>query len=277
MSEKEVSALCRPRPVDPLDVGCGLLVPLRWSSLCAVYHYDRHAECRPHVVEDKPYEMHVLVQTTAGQWQLGGRRGWSEIDVATVVAGRKGTHYGCRHDRHAADRNTIVSLRPGAIDEDQPLFERDTVGIDLRPGIERALRAADTDRFDSLVFELFNQVSDHSIGKTAERALGHVRMQRLKRFIENHAFEEISLGEIAACVNLSPFTCLRQFRRHMGVTPHEYMDGLRLRRARELLRSSKLDVAIVAASVGMRDPCYFSRWFTKHAGVSPARFRSDAA
>lgn len=274
MDNLDVSPQCE--QVEPVDLGCGILVPVRASKFCAVYSYDRTGTCSPHVVEDKPFEMHVFVQTTAGRWEFRGKRGTESIDRSTVVAGVKGDHYGCRHDRRFADSNLIASLRAGAIDEDRPLFERETLPMDLTRGLELALSADGNDRFESLVFEMFNLISDRSLGTARTRTSNGVRMQRVKRFIEQHAFEDIGAQEIADSVNLSPFTCLRQFKVHEGMTPMAYLNGLRLRRARELLRTSRFDVAEVGRRVGLRDQCYFSRWFLREVGVSPSRFRRDA-
>ena len=43
-------------------------------------------------------------------------------------------------------------------------------------------------------------------------------MQRVKRLIEEtYPFEDLSLADIAASVNLSPFACLRQFKASTGI------------------------------------------------------------
>jgi len=61
-----------------------------------------------------------------------------------------------------------------------------------------------------------------------------------------------------------------------GGGPREYITGVRLKRATELLLTTELRVAAVAAAVGYRDQAYFTRVFTRHFGVSPARFRREA-
>jgi AraC-like DNA-binding protein len=262
---------------EPVDLSCGILLPIRWSKHCAIYHYDRHDACTaPRIVEDKPFEMHVFVQTTRGRWDFHGKRGAEAIDRSTLVAGVKGDHYGCGHDRLHGDGNLIASLRAHALDEDLQLFDRQTLALDLTVPLERALAAPELDRFESLVFEMFNLVSDRSLGDARVRQSNRLRMQRVKRFIEDHAFEDVTLDDIAASVNLSPFTCLRQFKVHAGTTPHAYLGRLRLERARELLRTSTFEVGEVGKLVGMRDQCYFSRWFAKEVGASPTQFRRDA-
>jgi AraC-like DNA-binding protein len=262
------------RPVGPVDLGCGTLLPVRWSGLCAVYKYDHDPQFRSNVVEDKPFEMHVLVQTTRGSWDFHGHRGVEPVDSGLLVAGFKGDRYGCRHDRRSNDGNIIASLRENALDEDDaPLFARQTLPIDISGCLDRAVVGGSQDEFDSRVFELFDFVSTQSLRETRPRRTSRLRMQRVKRFIEGHAFEAISLVDIAACAGLSPFVCLRLFKASVGITPHAYLNCLRLQRARELLKKPGLAIRTIGLRVGVRDRCYFARWFKKETGLSPREFR----
>lgn len=263
-----------PRPAAPLDIGCGTLIPVRWSNLVVVYEYHHNALGSPHRVEDKPFEMHVIVQTTRGRWDFHGKTGVEEVDASVLVAGLHGDRYGCRHDQHFEDSNIIVSLRPNALDEDDdPLFSQQTLPITVTPLIQRAIRAEDLDALDSRIFEVFDTVSAHSLRPTRQARRNRLRTQRAKRFIEHHAYENVTLADVAACVGVSPFVCLRQFQANTGETPHAYLSRLRLSRAQQLLKKTKLAVGAVASSVGMRDQCYFARWFAKETGMPPNQFR----
>lgn len=262
-------------PVAPLDIGCGTLLPLRWSDLCAVYHYDHNFSCAPNVVEDKPFEMHVLVATTRGRWDYFGKRGMADVDSSTAVVGVSGDRYGCRHDKRFGDSNLVASLRRFALDEDdEPLFDHEVVPVDAATAVRLAVAADNDEEFDSTLFELFDFASAGSLRDDLRRLHGRLRMQRVKRFIEDHAFEDLTLAQIAACVGMSPFGCLHQFKAQLGTTPHAYRRALRLRRARALLRTTSLPIGEIGARVGIADPAYFSRWFTKAAGCTPRGFRA---
>ena len=65
------------------------------------------------------------------------------------------------------------------------------------------------------------------------------------------------------------------FKKEVGVTPLEYMTGLRMKKAEEMLSSAwsrDYSVAEVAEMCGYSDPLYFSRVFNKHFGCSPSAF-----
>jgi AraC-like DNA-binding protein len=238
-----------------------------------VYHYEHFGPCVRNVAEDKRFEIDVIVQTTRGSWEYAGRRGRTRVDGRTLVAGVYGAGYGCRHDPTAPDCNLIASLRPGAVDGDEPLFRDDVVPQTSAPSLGWAIAASDFEKFDSRIFETFDAVSASSRrGEHAPRR-GRLRAERAKRFIERHAFEAIALGDIAASVGLSPFVCLRQFKAHAGMTPHAYLNALRVREARRLLATTDRPILSVAAAVGVDDPFYFARWFARATGTTPSEFR----
>jgi signal transduction histidine kinase/DNA-binding response OmpR family regulator len=81
------------------------------------------------------------------------------------------------------------------------------------------------------------------------------------------------LGE---AVHLGRTQVYRKLKALTGHTPTLYIRSARLKRAKELLRSTTLQVAEVAYDVGFNDPGYFSRAFTEEFGTSPSEWsKSD--
>jgi two-component system response regulator YesN len=96
-----------------------------------------------------------------------------------------------------------------------------------------------------------------------------------RQYIDRHyADAELSLQDVAALVHLSPSHFSLIFSRETGETFKEYLSGLRLEKAKELLRTTALKSFEIAAQVGYNDPHYFSHVFKKHTGLSPRAFRS---
>jgi AraC-like DNA-binding protein len=254
---------------------CGAHIALRSSQFCAVWRYQPrldHAACEG----DKTFVMHSIGYQMMGGWTFHGKKRPMRVDRATVIAGSPGQHYGCKHAATACDIVCAISLLPGALDDaDRELFDAQVLDGLALPALERSLAIEDDDRFESFIFEIFDHVSRASRRGGTGRNRADFRVQRIKRFIERHAYEDIALGDIAACLDLSPFTCLRLFKSRTGVTPLRYLSRLRLERAQALLKDRRLTIPEVARAVGIRDRAYFTRWFSKEAGIPPHGFRQS--
>jgi AraC-like DNA-binding protein len=260
-------------PPKTIDSRCGVHIPMRWSTLCTIYKYERGVHM-PRVAGEKSFAVPMIAQGTE-RWHFHGHNGIEEIDDSTLVTVVPGYNFGCRHSPRSTGGGIIIALRPGALDEDErPLFARDTLRVPKLRNFGHALSIENMDEFDSFVFEIFDYVSSASLQNPRVARRNHLRIQRAKRFIELHATEPLSLKDMASCVGLSPFTFLRAFKAATGVTPHRYLGEIRLERAKHLLKLSHLSIAEVAALVGIRDQCYFARWFSKATAESPRRFRS---
>ncbi|MGW1766564.1 helix-turn-helix domain-containing protein [Streptomyces sp. NPDC002073] len=100
---------------------------------------------------------------------------------------------------------------------------------------------------------------------------GHPVLRALAR----DAFLPLSVAEHAARHGMSPAELRTAVRRGSGCSPKDFLLGIRLGRAKELLAATDLPVAAVARRVGYHDPGYFSRLFTRRVGVAPVRFREQ--
>lgn len=86
----------------------------------------------------------------------------------------------------------------------------------------------------------------------------------------------ISIDDLSREVALSPYYLIRAFRRVYKQTPHQYLVGQRIARAKELLRSSDLSITEICAAVGFESLGSFSTLFRKVAGVSPRAYRINS-
>jgi transcriptional regulator GlxA family with amidase domain len=109
-------------------------------------------------------------------------------------------------------------------------------------------------------------------GGTVDRritwAVGHMH---------RHLAAPITIPELAALVNLSPSRFRTLFSDQIGTGPSQYLQHLRLRRARLLLERTFLSVKEVMGLVGYNDPSHFSRDFRRFHGVAPSEFKGHGA
>jgi AraC family transcriptional regulator len=99
------------------------------------------------------------------------------------------------------------------------------------------------------------------------------RMRRVMEYIEEHLDGNLSLEAMAAEVEISPVYLARAFKTAIGQSPHRYVLGRRIDRAKELLRNTDIPVVDVALSVGFSSQSHLSHWFQRYVGVSPAAYR----
>lgn len=99
------------------------------------------------------------------------------------------------------------------------------------------------------------------------------RMGALTGFMESHFAEPLTVEEMCARTHLSRSNLFRLFKLYLKQTPLEYLQTIRLERARELLATTDLGVTEIAFLCGFRDGNYFSRRFHQACGMSPRHFR----
>lgn len=104
----------------------------------------------------------------------------------------------------------------------------------------------------------------------------HDALRQVLTYVEAHYDEDLCVQDIARRMHLSTEHFRRIFRKQTGVSPVEYINGVRVRRAAHLLATTEQPVTTVAANVGISDPSYFARLFRRHAGCSPSEYRQRA-
>ncbi|CAH1193284.1 HTH-type transcriptional activator RhaR [Paenibacillus auburnensis] len=102
-------------------------------------------------------------------------------------------------------------------------------------------------------------------------------LQKAVRLINEHFTEPLLIANLAAAVGYSVQHFQRLFLQEYGVTPHKYLQNLRLQRALQMITESpERPVQDLALNVGM-ETNYFIRVFRKTYGCTPGVMRSRLA
>lgn len=102
-------------------------------------------------------------------------------------------------------------------------------------------------------------------------------VDKIKKYMEEHYREKISLDQIATNMYLSPFYISKLFKSETGDTPINYLINLRMAKAKELLDTSpNVSIQAVAFAVGYEDAYHFSKLFKKYYGLSPMHYKASA-
>ncbi|MGE2718068.1 GlxA family transcriptional regulator [Mycolicibacterium litorale] len=107
-------------------------------------------------------------------------------------------------------------------------------------------------------------------GPLAERT----RLDPVLAWIEQHAHRELTLGDIAQYAAMSVRTLNRRFQAETGQTPMQWVTGVRVRHAQQLLETTNYGVERVGREVGFSSPANFREQFRRLTGVPPLSYRN---
>ncbi|NBD25750.1 response regulator transcription factor [Paenibacillus glycinis] len=213
----------------------------------------------------------------------------------------------------AWDRKLVSAVKTGSIREAQELIERgiaelkqsrvpietcflqmqkvvlslmnaiqEVVPHDREASIDSQMMLMEVYRFKTLdeIEAWLKQVVSAVMTEIAENRnhFTNAQIHKAVEYIEtNYANDKMSLQDLCRHVLMSTSYFSLVFKQHTGETFVEYLTGVRIAKAKELLRSTSLKFYEIAAEVGYGDPNYFSILFKKRAGMTPKDYRDGPA
>jgi AraC family transcriptional regulator len=102
-------------------------------------------------------------------------------------------------------------------------------------------------------------------------------MSDVIRHVEKNCGQRLDLSGIARVARMSRYHFLRTFRHTFGVTPHQFILDLRLRRVAVALCTTNAPISTLAFDAGFGDFSSFNARFGKLFGMSPGAFRRAGA
>jgi transcriptional regulator GlxA family with amidase domain len=198
---------------------------------------------------------------------------------AGLLDGRRATTHWSRCAQLAA-RFPKVKVEP------DPIFVRDgklwtsagvTAGMDLALALVEADFGAEVALLVARHLVLFvrrpggqSQFSAQMASQVARR----VPLRELQSFIHEHVRDDLRVPRLAQRAGMSPRNFARAFVTEIGTTPAAYVERARVEVARQLLETSDLDLAAVAAAAGFGTAETLRRAFGRELRVTPGEYRS---
>ncbi len=96
-------------------------------------------------------------------------------------------------------------------------------------------------------------------------------------YVTLHLNHRITLDEVAEHLFMNPSYFSRLFRKETGVTFIEYVNRMKVERAKELLDQTSLPVAKIGEALGYDNHSYFIKMFRSQAGVTPQEYRNGSS
>lgn len=124
----------------------------------------------------------------------------------------------------------------------------------------------------SLAIELTEQTLSQASGKKGNMD-GKEKLSTIIEWLNTHYTRHISLKSTAYEFNYTKEYLARYFKKHMGMSMQEYINKIRIAKARELLIQSDKNVKEISSELGFSDDKYFLRLFKQHEKITPREYR----
>jgi AraC-like DNA-binding protein/ABC-type Fe3+-citrate transport system substrate-binding protein len=117
-----------------------------------------------------------------------------------------------------------------------------------------------------LLLEMHEQAGKLSASEEAEK------LRLTIRYLNEHYRENVTVDQLARMAGMERWKYSTAFQSSMGKKPLEYLNDLRIDKARRLLASKEQPLREIARQVGFNDEYYFNRRFTKRIGLPPGLY-----
>jgi transcriptional regulator GlxA family with amidase domain len=98
---------------------------------------------------------------------------------------------------------------------------------------------------------------------------------RARRWLRENSLRRITAADLVAALDVQPRTLTRHFQKSLGLSPHEFIQGLKVEASKRLLLRTDFTVERIAARVGYSNTNHFRSVFRKHVGVLPGEYRDS--
>lgn len=234
---------------------------------------------------EKTYASWVVGTVDSGTFAYETGQGQVLATPGVVLFGNASEWFTCRHAGPDGNRRSIVAFDGALVAEMAEALCLEDVAFTaaaVPPGprsvwlyaVVRRLVASEEPQEETAIELLASALS---IGRrprhwrTGRRETA--RVLAVVRYLERHYAEPQNLEELARMARLSRFHFIRIFRRIIGVSPHQFLIGLRLRAAAERLRATDQPITGIALDSGFNDISHFNRTFRRAFGMAPNRWR----
>jgi len=131
---------------------------------------------------------------------------------------------------------------------------------------------------NSLISAIVGEIALDSRAATDKSRPQHKRLNSILSYIDNNFLHQpISIQSLAKQFGYNEKYIYNLFKKHLGVSPLQYIITQKLHEARRMLLNTSETVESIAISLNYDNPHYFFRQFKKQFGVTPSELRKQYA
>ena len=125
----------------------------------------------------------------------------------------------------------------------------------------------------SVWLDLYNKVKNDLNPIESAQNKNNSLLTKMLGYMNEHFAEKISLEEIANSACISERECIRTFKKHMQMTPFQYLQQYRVETAANMLLNSDASITEIAMQCGFETSSYFSKTFKQMMNYTPKKYR----
>lgn len=137
--------------------------------------------------------------------------------------------------------------------------------------VKRILEVHSIELLRKILIEFVNEIYRKLAQKTDQQS---PIIQSILQYIQEYYHEEISLKMLSYKFHINSIYLGQLFQKETGLVFSEYVNHLRLEKAKQLLRETHLKAGIIGKQVGYSDSAYFYKQFKKVVGITPSSWRT---
>ena len=274
-----------------------------WPSI--ILNVRKHQELRPEI--EGPYSLFLNV---SGKSRVAAENHWHQIKDDTYLLTNQGQRYSLALDNKVETETFNIHFGDTFSQEALHAFSHGHTQLLDNPSAYTTVSLLFNNHtryrsphFNALISRLYHHTQmfrAHEFEEDLYALFSHLYCQqtRVSVALENlpvqkkstrmeiqqrlfHALNKIhdcygdvlSLDELAATACLSKFHFLRLFREAFGLSPAQYLQQVRLARAKTLLSQTSLPLTEIAAQVGIQNASSLSRLISQRLGQPPSELR----
>lgn len=92
-------------------------------------------------------------------------------------------------------------------------------------------------------------------------------------YINQNYSDNITLESLAEYMKMNKYYMAHEFKKHMGISPINYLIERRIKECKSLLATTSLSIAEISETVGFSSQSYFAQMFKKNTNMSPKQYR----
>lgn len=144
------------------------------------------------------------------------------------------------------------------------------IGLQFLRLMELWSRGHSVNQAKSIIYDILDKLANDQKLSIKEGSVAACIQYMQEHFCDS----DLDIEAVCSAYFISVSSLQRAFAKYFGVSPGQYLIGLRMNRALELLRDDTHSVKQIAFLCGFSDEKYFSRAFKKRYGTPPSQLKN---